>query len=439
MKHWKLVVAVLMTCFFGNSCIVIEQPFSRLPPGKWMGILQLDKEISGMPRVEKENIDPLVQFQAVNAGELPFEFDVVYITEDSFNIHLINAGDTFVISDIKYGTDRSKAKDTFEIHFPMYNTLLKGYFEENVMEGNWIVNDRENYRIPFVARFGKSEKFTELKKTPTSNLTGIWQVLMGTDKDNPSEMLASFEQEGNHIRGTFSSPSGDYRYLSGTVQGNKLYLSQFDGATAYLVEAKIEQDGTLTGLFRSGRHYQTLWTGRRDSSAHISIAEHSESVKGKKVTFAYPDQNGKIIKSDDPSFKGKPMMLQIMGSWCHNCYDEGRFFNQLPIKYQDNIAFVGLAVERATDESAALRRIEAFKKQTGVTYPILLVSNTTQKEKVLEAMPFLDKIEAYPTTVYLNRNHEIVNIKSGFFGPASHLHTEWREHFLQTLDKLIDQ
>jgi thiol-disulfide isomerase/thioredoxin len=439
MKNYKIALMVLMTVITGQSCIVIEQPFSRLPPGKWMGILQLDKEISGMPRVEKENIDPLVQFQTVNAGELPFEFDVVYITEDSFNIHLINAGDTLVISDIRYGTDRSKAKDTFEIHFPMYNTLLKGYFEENVMEGNWIVNDRENYRIPFLARFGKSEKFTELKKSPTANLTGIWKVLMGTDKDNPSEMLASFEQEGNTIKGTFSSPSGDYRFLSGTIQGNKVYLSQFDGATAYLVEAKIEQDGSLTGLFRSGRHYQAIWTGTRDSSAQISIARHSESLKGQKVTFAYPDPNGKIIHSEDPAFKGKPMVLQIMGSWCHNCYDEGRFFNKLPEKYLDNVAFVGLAVERAIDEGAAQKRIEAFKKQTGVTYPILLVSNTTLKEKVLEAMPFLDKIEAYPTTVYLNRNHEIVEVKSGFFGPASHLHDEWRDNFLQILNKLIEQ
>jgi thiol-disulfide isomerase/thioredoxin len=437
MKNNLVFLFFTLTFVLGPGCIVIESPFKGLPPGKWIGVLQLDKEISGMPRVEKEDINPNISFEMVNAGELPFEFEVHYANEDSFYIHLINASDTFVISDIKYGTDRSKAKDTFEIHFPMYNTLLKGYFEENVMEGEWLVLDKENYRIPFVARYGKQNKFTDLKKTPSADISGVWKVNMGIDSDKPSVMMASFEQSGNAITGTFSAPSGDYRFLSGTVQGNKLYLSQFDGATAYLIEAKIEEDGSLSGLFRSGKHYQTLWTAVRDESFVLEVPVHSPELTGKSVSFTYKDESGAQVSLEDPAFQGKPKVLQIMGSWCHNCYDEGRFFTNLPSRYKDGISFLGLAVERASSEEAAFKRMKAFRKQTGVEYPLLLVSTTTQKEEVLKAMPFLDKLEAYPTTVFLNERNEIVEVKSGFFGPASHLHETWRKDFFTSLDKLL--
>ncbi len=429
---------LVMLVFLLPACIVIEHPFTKLPPGKWIGILKLDKEIVGTPIIPQKEIDPFISFETVTSGELPFEFDVVYENPDSFYILLINSIDTFIITDIKYGTDRTKAKDTFEILFPFYNTMLKGYFEENVMEGEWIVMDKENYRIPFVARYGQSHKFTDLQKEPLLDISGIWKVEMGLDQENPTSLVASFQQKNNNLTGTFSGSTGDYRFLSGTVQNNKIYLSQFDGSSAYLIEAKIESDGTLVGIFRSGKHYQATWRAVKDETATLQIPTHNSSLIGNKIDFAYSDPNGKIVKLSDPQFEGKPKIIQILGSWCHNCYDEARFFNQMDSKYREQIQIIGLACERAKDTVSAMNRIRSFSKQTETTYPVLLASLSTKKEDVIKYLPFLDKIDAYPTSIYLNANNEIISIKSGFFGPASHLHTEWADDFYQTLNEMIN-
>jgi thiol-disulfide isomerase/thioredoxin len=432
LKHILLLTMLLLI----SACIVIDTPFTKLPPGKWVGVLKLDKEISGAPMVKPRDVSPIISFSPVNSGELPFEFEVVYTDKDNFEVWLINANDTFRTSDIIYGTDRSKAKDTFEIHFPMYNTLLKGYYEEDVMEGEWIVGDRENYRIPFVAHFGRSYKFTELKKSPAEDISGLWRVEMGVDKEKSTTLLANFSQLGNSITGTFSGTGGDYRFLSGTVQGNKLYLSQFDGATAYLIEAKIEQDGSLTGLFRSGKHYDAIWTATRTSDETINMHQHSSENIGKVVNFTYVDENGLAFSLNSPERDGKPKVLQIFGSWCHNCYDEAKLFAELIKKNQLNVEFIGLAVERSKEASSALNRIKSFRKATGVTYPLLLVSTTTDKEKVLESMPFLQDISVYPSTIYLDAENRIVSIKSGFFGPASHLHEKWKSAFIDELRRI---
>ena len=56
--------------------------------------------------------------------------------------------------------------------------------------------------------------------------------------------------------------TGDDRYLEGQVNGDRLYLSTFDGTHAYLYEAKILPDGQLSGIYRSGNHYKTYWGGQ---------------------------------------------------------------------------------------------------------------------------------------------------------------------------------
>lgn len=428
---------VWVTAICCYSCIIIEQPYSKLPPGKWVGVLKLDKYTSGTPFVRKEDINPIIKFEPVNLGELPFEFEVYYPEPDSMVIHLINDTDTMVITDIIFNNDKSKAKDTFEIRFPIYNTVLKGFYEENVMEGDWIVLDKENYKIPFVAKFGQAYKFTDLKKKPVTDISGLWEVTMGIDTDKPSKLVANFSQSANDIRGSFSGKTGDYRFLSGTVQHNKVYLSQFDGATAYLIEAKIENDTTLTGIFRSGKHYQAIWSAKKTSDAKLDDSFEEAVRLGTIVDFNFPLSPTDTIKLSDLKFQGKPKILQLLGTWCHNCYDEGRYLSKLSEKYKDSMVFIGLAIERAKDPADAFRRIKEFKEQTKVNYPIALVSTTTDKAEVLNRLPFLQDIFAYPTTIFLDKNNRIIGVKSGFFGPASHLHDQWASEFQASIEALL--
>ena len=41
--------------------------------------------------------------------------------------------------------------------------------------------------------------------------------------------------------------SGDDRYIAGEARGDTLFLSRFDGGTAYLYLARLGSDGVLSG------------------------------------------------------------------------------------------------------------------------------------------------------------------------------------------------
>lgn len=85
------------------------------------------------------------------------------------------------------------------------------------------------------------------------------------DKDT-TKAIGEFVQVENNLTGTFLTESGDYRYLDGTVQANKLYLSCFDGAHAFLFEGKIEADNTINGIFYSGKNYKATWSSKKTTN-----------------------------------------------------------------------------------------------------------------------------------------------------------------------------
>jgi hypothetical protein len=264
MSRYRWINFILIA-FLGAGCFVVGDQYAGLPPGPWRAVLRLDyvpvtPNPRGEPLPEKLNL----QFEEVTAGELPFNFEVVYDDEARFHIELINAGQRIRVDDILIGKDRTSAKDTLLIRFPgAENAYIRARYEQNVIEGEWVIAEAAQERsVPFVARYGKAYRFTELRKTPAADLSGRWRATFGEDQPTPA--VGEFQQKGNYLTGAFSTPEGDYRHLEGTVQADKVYLSSFDGRHAYLFEGKILPDGTLIGSFRSGRNRPVIWQAQSD-------------------------------------------------------------------------------------------------------------------------------------------------------------------------------
>ncbi|MEO6131478.1 MAG: TlpA family protein disulfide reductase, partial [Saprospiraceae bacterium] len=298
------------------SCLKLGTPFKGLPPGMWRGVLYLSDDLSGFD--EKSN------------GELPFNFEVVYDNPDSFHLVIHNGEERIIVSDIRMGTDRRTARDTLWIDFPVYDSHIKAQYEEDAIEGFWVARNRKDYQIKFKALNGHANRFFTLPDPPVTNVTGRWECYFEVETDHSYKVIGDFVQKGNEVTGTFISNTGDDRYLEGQVNGDRIYLSTFDGSHAYLYEAKILPDGTLTGIYRSGKHYKTYWSGRRnDTLQDISLGDPYELTKMKNATdaftIAFPDPYGHVVDLSKPPFAGKPKIIQIMGTWCPNCRDETNF------------------------------------------------------------------------------------------------------------------
>jgi thiol-disulfide isomerase/thioredoxin len=441
MRILKLNLIFSLTILLLNtSCLVTDNHFSRLPNGTWRGVLKLDsRPVSSNPKGEPLPEKLNLKFDEVTDGELPFTFEITYINEDSFVMDLINGSEKIRASEILFGRDKYLAKDTFRINFPIYDTYLHGLYEENVMEGEWVINYRTEFnKIPFVAKFGQNYRFTQLKKEPLINLTGSWETVFGlVDGEEPYPGVAEFKQNGNYLTGTFLTETGDFRYLEGTVQQNKLYLSVFDGSHAFLFEGKINKDSTINGIFRSGKHYQTIWKAKPQKNSTLRDPNSiTQLVSNQPLSFEFPDINGNLVSLND--IKGKVKIIQLFGTWCPNCFDETNFLLEYLSKNKEkNISVIGLAFERYPEKEKVLPILTSYKKRLKITYPILWAGSYNKKE-ASKVLPMLNKISAFPTMLILDENNRVVKIHTGFNGPATSQYETFIRDFEESIDKVIN-
>ena len=95
--------------------------------------------------------------------------------------------------------------------------------------------------------------------------------------------------------------------------------------------------------------------------------------------------------------------------------DEARLMVSLADSFPD-VQFLTLGYERSTD-STALVRLTQFKREIGMTWPVLL-GGRASKTAAAESIPALDSIHSFPTTVFWPVDGEPV-VHKGFNGPAT--------------------
>jgi thiol-disulfide isomerase/thioredoxin len=436
------LAALLLTASFLCTCTFVQERYPALPPGPYRAVVSLEynpiiPNPKGAPIPEKTNL----QFEEVTGGQLPFTMDVIYETDTTFRIEMHNGEETIVVpaKDISSGRDQSQGRDTLRIEFPVYDTYISAYHEENVIEGVWVVNYRPDYRIPFKAFFGNSHRFTVLRKTPKADISGSWAVMFGKDKETPYPGIAEFKQDGNHLSGTFRTETGDYRFLEGTVQADKVYLSVFDGSHAFLFEAKIMNDGTLGGTFRSGRHYLTNWTAKRDPDFRLQSPDELTVMKEDiPLSFAFPTINGDLISLDDERYQGKPKLIQLMGTWCPNCREEAEFLKQyLANNDTKDLEVIALAFEQYGAEDARSKAaILRYDDNMQVPWPILL-AGSFDKEAAGRALPMLNKIISFPTLLFVDRDNKVKRIHTGFNGKATSKFGAFEQGFKTSVTEIL--
>jgi len=429
-----LTVGIVLILIAG--CFHIENRYSGMAPGPWRATIDITP--LGEAGIVTEVGTKTYNLDDTQKNQLPFTFDLIYDNETDFHIEIINGEERIKVTDIQIGRNRENNKDTFLINFPIYESYIKGYYNERIIEGEWVVTTKRNYALPFVAKFGKNHRFTQLKQKPVMNLTGNWEVQF-EDKDGAYAGVGEFKQEGNELRGTFRTETGDYRFLEGTVQNDKVYLSVFDGAHAFLFEAKILADKSMIGTFRAGRHYEASWTATQNTEATLADPNSLTYLKKgyDKLDFSFENINGETISLTDATYNGKAKLIQIFGTWCPNCKDESEFlvdyFKQNPTS---DIAVIGLAFEKHRDiekSKAALRR---YKERLGMDYE-LLVAGYSDKKEAATALPMLNHILAYPTLIFLDKENKVKKIHTGFAGPATSKYKDFKVEFEKNIRDLI--
>jgi thiol-disulfide isomerase/thioredoxin len=294
----------------------------------------------------------------------------------------------------------------------------------------------------FRAQPDRRQRFPVTRKAQC-NISGRWAVNITRPNGTDRPAIAEFQQQGEYLTGTFLTPSGDYRYLEGVVSGDSLYLSAFDGSHIYLFTATVDAQNTLTGgWFYSGYGGKEKWRAVKDEHAVLPDLGYTPEVKpgAGALDFSFPDLDSNLVSIRDPRFKGKVVVLQVMGSWCPNCMDETRFLNDYYLRHRSSgVEVLALAYEYSTDFGRSKAGLSKFRDRFKVAYPILITgARSTDSLKTEKTLPQITPIKVFPTTIYVGKN--IRKIETGFNGPGTGRHFEaYQKEFDQTVKELLSE
>jgi hypothetical protein len=230
----KILFILIALSFLFTGCWSIEtgQKVDKLAPGIWRGVFM----------VGEYNIP--VMFNVKNTDndlptEITFEEENTLLKADSIRF---------------WG-------DTVFIHFESSKTYLKLKYEVSLMQGHLYDETGQEYPLVFHAKNSIIHRFPDIRKEPTSDLTGVWSMTINAEDTVASGQLELAVDE--NAASAVLLVEGTKLKLEGTVQGDKIYLSGFDGKKVCLVSAEIVDKNVLNKGNLMINNKAFFWTGSR--------------------------------------------------------------------------------------------------------------------------------------------------------------------------------
>lgn len=99
-------------------------------------------------------------------------------------------------------------------------------------------------------------------------------------------------------------------------------------------------------------------------------------------------------------FTGRVLIIDVWATWCPPCRREIPHFVELHHRYgDDGLAIVGINYERASTDSQARQKIEAFMQRQAIPYPLALGTESLKDQ--------IPGFRGYPTTLMIDRSGRV--------------------------------
>ena len=239
----RLIIVFVAACFV-LSCA--KKPV-ELKTGTWRGVIDCQ------------------------GHDLPFTFDVTK-KNDSLLVYIKNGSEKILLDEV------SVFGDSVKMVLHIFDAELRAKIEENKLTGTFVKNYAPEANQPFSATFGDDYRFAKNTNESSIDYSGKYQVEFKTAKGKIIPSVGMIEQSGNHLTGSFLTPTGDYRFLEGNVVDGKLMLSTFDGNHAYVFVASKSGD-SLKGDYYAGKLSYESFKGVKNEDAKMPDAESLTYLK----------------------------------------------------------------------------------------------------------------------------------------------------------------
>ena len=335
-------------------------------------------------------------------------YSAVFTLDDSTNVSVLTEkvdGGLVVKNGVEKIFVKSQGEGCYSV--PVFGGSWTGEWSGGVWSGEWVDSLRtKDYRVKL--EMSPLENPVPVRGKPTHS---VWDTSIGKFK---------LTQKGDSAWATFMTSTGDYRYQAGKIEPitNKFKIQNFDGVHLFYFEGTIRGDSITDGVFKSGIHYSTSWSGVRAENEKVKWSSNQEWGRGEKVVFEGVNSSGEVeVWSRERLKKSgyKLLVVDVMGTWCPNCMDEARLLKELAIDYPE-ILVISMSFERSKG-GEALRRVAEFKKSVGISWEILHGGNASKSEAD-SCLAFFGGVKSFPTTAFIPLEGDPI-VHSGFSGPAT--------------------
>jgi thiol-disulfide isomerase/thioredoxin len=251
---------------------------------------------------------------------------------------------------------------------------------------------------------------------------GKYQVYFTDESRDKSATAATLWMQNGSLYGTFIAPDGDYGLLIGDASGGKFQLNRFTGWQAMAITLQ-QNAGNWTGNYYFLNDKPRAFTLEARTDLDVPApAEKQTSIKDPHAAFTFEgiSPSGETIRSSDNRFKGKPLIVDIMGTWCHNCQDEAPVLQQVQAQHaKDGLVVVAISFEIMDDAEAGKKNLKLYQDRLGLTYTLLYCGSMDDANVNQRLHTQLNNFFAYPTTLFIGRDGKVKAIHTGFKGPGT--------------------
>lgn len=159
-------------------------------------------------------------------------------------------------------------------------------------------------------------------------------------------------------------------------------------------------------------------------------------AEGNAISFSLPDLRGKHTSLSDEQFRGKPVIVNIWGTWCGGCFAELPQLIQLKNEFgKKGLEVVGIAFEHG-DEKTQQQTLNEFLQDKHLNYPILL-GGSSEPANVESAIKGLKGFSGFPTTIVIDRDGRVTDVLEGQVSETAE-RSDWQLQRLRaTIEKLV--
>jgi thiol-disulfide isomerase/thioredoxin len=313
--------------------------------------------------------------------------------------------------------------DSVTFVFSEYGAAMRGIWKSGKLTGEYLRFRKDTVVNKFEATPVASVEKTQPSKTSAEiPLVGKFQAYFMQKEGIDSSSQATFWAHGDSVYGTVVESSGDLGLMAGKQIGNLVVLSRFTGWQGQMVELKRVLNSWSGTLYYRIPPPVSFTLEPRATLIDALPAAKRPSMKEQRKPFVFSGTTvmGDTLSNLSPQFKGKVLILDIMGTWCHNCMDAAPLLQKLYSEFgSQGVEIVGLSFELGDDPVTARRNLLLYEERYGITFPVLFCGSTASANVDARVKSQLNNFPGYPTTLFVDRNGVVRHIHGGFNGPGT--------------------